>query len=422
MRKTIFTVLLATVAIFSQAQTVEDALKQLDKNKLDQAKASIDKLTADPASKNAEAWFAKSLIYNAIAIDDKLKSTVPDAYDQAFEAYRKAYDLDPNNKRMMLDLNKAIFVSYEGLTAQASDAYKNNDFENAFKAYKNVLEKGAYLNSKNITYSGYFVPKVDTAMVFMAGYTAMKLEKADEAAQIFTKFADAGIHTEPDYVIPYQFLSYYYYKTKKDEANFKKYSAMGREFYPKDQYFITIALDNARDNNNYTELFKGYDKLISENPDSLGNYISYASEMFNYLYKDVDKKPADYDAVVSKIESSIKKTLDNGYDLHNSHLILGQLYYNQGLDYSTEMDNIRGTKPDDVKKKNDFKAKAVEKYTQAIPHIDYLATEYEKKGTLKLGEKATLKDFYNKLSYMYSVKGDKAKADEYSKKEANAMK
>ena len=104
------------------AQPVDDALKQLGKNN-DKAKEAIDKITADPANaKNADAWYAKAQIYNALATDDKFKASIPDAYDQAFDAFKKAYDADPNNKRMMLDLYKTGFVAYEGVANRAAGA------------------------------------------------------------------------------------------------------------------------------------------------------------------------------------------------------------------------------------------------------------------------------------------------------------
>lgn len=100
MRKPIITALLAIATLVAGAQSVDDAVKQLGKDNA-KAKNAIDKVTADPGNaKNAEAWYVKAQIYNAIAIDDKLKASVPDAYEQAFEAFKKSYDIDPNNKRM----------------------------------------------------------------------------------------------------------------------------------------------------------------------------------------------------------------------------------------------------------------------------------------------------------------------------------
>jgi len=103
--------------------------------------------------------------------------------------------------------------------------------------------------------------------------------------------------------------------------------------------------------------------------------------MFDYLFiKNPDKKPADYDAIGAKIETQVNKTLSKDYDPLSSNLIIGQLYYNQGLDQATESDKVKGTKPEDTKKKADLKAKAVAKYNQAIPHIEKVTSMLEQKG------------------------------------------
>jgi len=418
MRKTFIAAIFIATAFVAGAQTPDDAVKQLEKSR-DKAKETIDKITADPANaKNADAWYAKAQIYNALATDEKFKTAVPDAYDQAFDAFKKAYDADPNNKRMMLDLYKTGFVAYEGVANRAAAAYQANNMNAAFEGYKKTLEDGDYLKSKNLSYSGYSVPKLDTGMVFMAGYTAMKLDKKDDALKYFGQIADAKIGKEADYVIPYQFLSYQY-KSKKDEANFKKYVELGHEVYPKDPYFVTIKIDWARENNNYPELFNGYEELIALQPDSLNNNLSYASEMFDYLFiKNPDKRPADYEATAGKIETQVNKTLAKDYDPLSSNLIIGQLYYNQGLDQATESDKIKGTKPEDTKKKTDLKAKAKDKYNQSIPHIEKVTSMLEQKGVSALNgkEKSTLRNMYIMLGDMYNATGNKAKADEYDKK------
>lgn len=418
MRKSIITALLAIATLVVGAQSVDDALKQLGKNN-EKAKDAIDKLAADPNNaKNAEVWYVKAQIYNALATDEKFKTSVPDAYDQAFEAFKKSYDIDPNNKRMLVELYKSGFVAYEGVANKAAAAYQANDMAAAYAGYKKTVEAGDWLREKDISYSGYKVPKIDTSMVFMTGYTAMKLGKNDEAMPYFTKFADAKIAREADYVIPYQFLTYQY-KTKKDEANFKKYDQLGRELYPKDPYFVTINIDWARENNNYPDLFKAYEDLIAAQPDSLSNNLSYASEMFDYLFiKNGDTKPADYDAIAAKIEEQIKITLSKDYEPLSSNLIIAQLYYNQGLDMTQQADKIKSTKPEDAKKKSDLKAKALVKYDLALPYTEKVTSMLEQKGMTALNgkEKQTLKSMYIMLSDMYAAKGDKAKSDDYDKK------
>lgn len=416
MRKSIFTVALALAGLILNAQKLEDVNKALDKKDNAKAKDLIDKITADPNNKNAEAWFVRSVVYNALAVDDKFKDAVPDAYEQAFQAYQKAYDIDPNNIKMKLDAYKSIFLAYEGIANKSAKAYQANNMAAAFEAYKNTIQYGAYLNAKNLSYGSYSIPKVDTGMVFMAGYTAMKLDKKEDAVEYFKRLADANIGGEVDYIIPYQYLAFYY-RDKKDEANFKKYTEIGKKLYPKDPYFTTIQLDWSRDTKNYPELFKGYESLIAMQPDSLSNYVSYASEMFEYLFKESETKPANFDELTARIASVLEKPKAADYETYSTHLILSQMYYNIGVEYAIESDKIRSTKPEDQKKKKDLQAKAVAQYTPGIPSAEKVVASLEAKGaSMKLSEKANLRNMYTMLEEMYTVTGNKAKADEYKKK------
>ncbi|MER3497677.1 MAG: hypothetical protein C4308_03065 [Chitinophagaceae bacterium] len=416
MRKLFFLAAIFAIAVPVKAQKPEDATEALDKKKLDKAKEIVDKLTADPNQKNAYAWLVKAQVYNTLATDDKYNAAIPDAYEQAFEAYKKAYELNPNEKFLMLDFYRTPFVAYEGIAGKAAKAYQENNFQSAFDNYKKVIDYGNYLRTKGLSYNGYSVPKIDTGMVFMAGYTAMKLENNEEALKYFKILADAKINSEADYAIPYQFLSYYY-KSKKDGENLKKYDSLGKALYPNDPYFTTIMIDYARAVNDYDALFSAYEELIKMQPDTVDNYLSYASEMFNYLFKDSEKKPANFDELANKIEANARKALAANYEPFNANLILAQLFYNQGLDFVTEYDKIKAsTKPNDVKKKTDLKAKAIARYDLSIPYAEKVANELAAKPTLKIQEKATLKNMYIMLGDMYTLKGDKAKAAEYDKK------
>ena len=62
------------------AQTVDKAKDLLKANKLPEAKEEIDKvLLVEKNQKNAEAWYYKMKIYNAIAVNDPMKTQYPDA-------------------------------------------------------------------------------------------------------------------------------------------------------------------------------------------------------------------------------------------------------------------------------------------------------------------------------------------------------
>src|SRR5258705_4887122 len=256
MQKFLFTIAIAFTALIVNGQTADDAFKLLDKRKLKDAKEAIDKLTADPNSKDAYAWLVKAQVYNAIANDDAMKASVPDAYEQAFEAYKKAYDANPNLTQLKLDFYQTAYRAYDGVASRASLAFQNSNYPVAFDTYKKLLGYGTYLNTKGLANNG-FPAKFDTAVIFYMGYIAMKLDKEEDAVTYFSKLANAKIGKEADYIIPYQYLAYTY-KEKKDAENFKKYYDLGRQLYPQSPYFSSLKVDWARDNNNYPELFEAY--------------------------------------------------------------------------------------------------------------------------------------------------------------------
>ena len=418
MQKLILTIAIAFFACIAKAQTTEDIAKLLDKKKYQQAREAIDKLTADPNYKDAYGWLLKAQVYNGISTDEALKASVPDACETAFESYKKAYDANPNLNQIKLDFYQTAYRAYDCVGQKAALAFQNSKYPEAFDTYKKLLGYGNYLNSKNLTNNG-FPPKFDTAVIFYLGYIAMKLDKEDDALNYFSKIANARIGKDADYIIPYQFLAYTY-KEKKDEENFKKYTNLGRQIYPTSPYFAALKIDWARDNNNYPDLFAGYEEIIPLQPDSMKHYLIYANDIFEYSFvKNPDKRPDNFDALASKLDSLLKITLAHHYDSLNSLMLLTGLYYNQGLDLNSVADKLKtSTKPDDVKKRKDLVARAITFYDKAIPYAEQSVKIMEviPQQGMKSSEKQRLKNLYGWLGDMYRVKGDKVKADVYDKK------
>jgi len=413
MQKFLFTIAIALTTIIANGQTADDAFKLLEKRNLNKAKEMIDKLTADPNSKDAYAWLVKAQVYNAIAVDDAMKESVPDAYEQAFEAYKKSYDANPNLTQIKLDFYQTAYRAYDGVASRASLAFQNSKYPLAFDTYKKLLGYGTYLNTKGLANNG-FPAKFDTAVIFYMGYIAMKLDKEDDAVTYFSKLANAKIGKEADYIIPYQYLAYTY-KEKKDAENFKKYYEIGRQLYPNSSYFPSLKIDWARDNKNYPELFDAYEELIPLQPDSVKHHLIYANDMFEWAFvKNADKRPENFDVLAAKIDQHLQISLKSGNDSLNALLLLTGLYYNQGYDLSTEIDKIKtSTKPDDVKKRKDMRAKAAVLYDKSMPYAQLAVAIQERKGiaTMKTSEKQTIKNLYGWLGDMYRLKGDKAKDD-----------
>jgi len=434
MQKLVFTIALAFFAFVANSQSAEDVAKMLDKKKFKEAKEGIDKLTAN--SNDAYAWLLKAQVYNAISTDEALKASVPDACETAFEAYRKAYDANPNLNQIKLDFYQTAYRAYDCVGSKAALAFQSSKYPEALDTYKKLLGYGNYLNSKNLTNNGY-PPKFDTAVIFYVGYIAMKLDKEDDAVTYFSKIANAKIGKDADYIIPYQYLAYYF-KEKKDEESFRKYINIGKQLYPDAPYFYGLlvdwnrdkieevlkskkTIDWVKDNNYYPEIFESYEQIIKLQPDSVRNYLVYANDMFEYLFvKNQDKltdSVPNHDLLISRIDQNAHLSIKG--DSLNSYMILTGLYYNLGLEQSSSADRIKtSTKPDDIKKRKDLIAKAVVFYDKAIPYAEQAVKLLEETPiqTMKNSEKQRLKNLYGWLSDMYRSKGNKAKTDEYDKK------
>ena len=90
--------------------------------------------------KNAEAWYIKVKVYNAIAANDQLKSTVPDALIQSYDALKKYAELD--DKKMVLltlDQYKPINEIYQGLFQQGASNYNQKKYTDAYADFTNAI-------------------------------------------------------------------------------------------------------------------------------------------------------------------------------------------------------------------------------------------------------------------------------------------
>ena len=81
-----------------------------------------------------------------------------------------------------------------------------------------------------------------------------------------------------------------------------------------------------------------------------------------------------------------------------------------------EYDAIKGTKPDDIKKKNDINAQINKEYDAAFPYMMTLYNLYNGKTGLKTGEKGQFKIVTSMLLEYYENKKDKVKIKEFSDK------
>ncbi|MGN6438739.1 MAG: hypothetical protein ACTHMM_19505 [Agriterribacter sp.] len=414
MKKIILTTLIASFTLSLFAQNLNKVKDMLKNNELDKAKAGIDQLLTNPKQqKNAEVWFTKAKIYGAIATNDQFKTLVPDGRADAFEAIKKAVELDKNETTTFLTLEnyKPVYDLYGGYFDQAAAQYNAEKYEDALSTFKKSSTVGEYIFSQ-----GWGLAKLDTTLVYYSALAAMNAKKEDEAAAAFQKLADAKIGTKPEHVTIYRFLAKYYLD-KKDIPNMQKYIKQGVELYPKDDYLPLVEFDYLRNQGDKKAIYAKYEELIKSNPENFDMIVDYANELFNETHvSDVKDRPADYNDRIVKIENLYKQALALKPDALEANLNLAKHYFNQALFLEEDANKIKSTKPEDVKKKDEMKAQVVALCDKAIPPFEVVFNALDSKSTLKLSEKSEYKSACNNLAYCYDRKKDKAKSDFYQKK------
>jgi len=426
MKKLFLTALLAVIGFLSQAQKLDKAKDLLGKKKLTDAKTEIEAVLAVEKNKTvADAWYTKAKIYGAIAADSSLKSSVPDARSTALEAMKQYLDLESKEKdaakrniQLTLDNNAPLIDLYTGYSKDAASFYNSSNYNDAFINFKNSLAVFDLLSSKGI------IPiKLDTTTTLYAGISAEKAQKPDDAAIYYGKIAEAKAKGE-GFVEIYKWLADYY-RRKDDAANASKFSALGKEVYPADPYWTGFDLDLAREKGNKEDLFKKYEQVIKENPDNYLFLFNYGVELYQTGYDpDASKRPANSKDLIAKAVEVMTKTLEKKPDFANANMVLGQIFYNQGVEINNENKNIRPNgavklTPDQLKKKDELRAQTAQKFEQAVPYLTKVDELLDAQAKLKMEDKENLK---NALDLLIIINEEKVNALEQKKRLAEAKK
>ncbi|MBS1661684.1 MAG: hypothetical protein JST68_11620 [Bacteroidetes bacterium] len=421
MRRLLLTGFLAAAGMGLFAQSVDKAKDLLKSNKLPEAKAEIDKaLTVEKNQKNAEAWYTKLKVYNALAANDQTRAQYPDARDQAFEALKKYTEVD-DKKLLLLQVDgyKPVNEIYQGYFQIGANDYNAQKYDDALKNFNGALAASSFMNSK-----GWTKLTIDTTSTLYAGISAEKAGKKDTAAVYYGKLADAKIANinGSNMIDIYKWLVDYY-NTKKDDANTQKYLTLAKEQYPEDLFWPSTELDIIREKGDKRALFAKYDEIVTKFTKNHLFFFNFGLELYQYA-SDTTKgpRPADYEALTAKSQEMLKKCLEIQPDYPQAALVLGQISYNTGVDLQGQTKKIPGKGPEDIKKRADLRIAAGKKFDEAIPYFEMVDKDLGGKGKLKMDEKGALKDAYDLLINIYEQKNVKDKVDLYTNKFNNVDK
>src|SRR5579863_2638344 len=348
MKAILLTVLIAVSGLGLYAQSLDKAKESLKANKLTDAKTQIDGVLADAKNaKNAEAWYVKSKIYEAIAANDQLKSQYPDARAQALDALRNYVQFDDKKLILLqLDQYKVINEIYQSYFQLGAADYNSGKYSDALDNFRGAIAASTFMTEK-----GWINMKIDTTSNIYAGISAEKAKKRDTAAIYYGRLADARVAGN-NMIEIYKWLSNYYSTDKNDQANALKYIDIGRELYPKDSSWKDLEvnvyenqLDIYRKSGNKDSLFAAYDRVVAKFPNNNIFLYNYGLEMYQYA-SDTTKRPANAEELVNRAKDLLNKSLQIKPDYPQAALILGEISYNEAVDMQARARTIKGSTPD----------------------------------------------------------------------------
>jgi hypothetical protein len=309
-----------------------------------------------------------------------------------------------------------LYYSYYDLGIKT---YNEKKFPESFDLFKSSLDVHDYgISNKLDGPNGLKFAAHDTDLVWNLAVLANELKKKDEALMFYKKIADANLSDEK-YANAYDELVKKY-KSEKNAELFNKYVTAAKKYYPVDlPYWENKEIEFALDGIENEALLNKYEELTKTFPNNYIVFYNYAVEIDKFLGTDAakNKDAATVAAYRTKIEDLFKKAVSIKPNIEGN-LQLANLYYSKTYDLQERAAKIKGTKPAEVKVKNELNAAVKASMSQAIPFAEEAAKMLGELKEYKFSDKANYKLALEILSNAYKMAGNTGKFTEIEKKRA----
>ena len=415
MKRMLLSLLLAAVFSGLFAQSVDKAKDLLKANKFVEAKDEIDKaLLVDKNQKSPDAWYTKVRIYDTIGTNAQLKVQFPDALVQALDALKNYVKYDDKKQVLIIaDGYKPLNVIYPGLFQAGVTNYEAKKYDQSLIYFNSAVSAIDFMYK-----NGWIKQSMDSTSLLYAGISAEKSNKRDEAVVYYKTIADSGISRigGNDMTEIYKWLADYYTR-KGDKANAAKYVALGKSKYPNDLFYDELTLDELRKNGPKDSLFAEYEQINKEHPDSAIYFFNYGLELYQYATDTTTgKKLTNADELIKKAQDKLLTSVKLNPSFPQAYLVLGQISYNQGVEYQVLGKPKGNTNADELKQRQEYRALAVKRFDEAVPYLEKVDQLLGSQAKLKKADKVALREAYDMLVTIYESKKDKPKIDAWTTK------
>ena len=357
----------------------------------------------------AKTWRYRAKILWDIHTSDKCKSMFPDALNESFESYSKAFQLNFKNpeyknmdmEKMTEEQQKKFAEDFKTGKVEFEDPEITMEFmqmmpsfgiefiNNGVTAYQNKnYEKAVEYFEKGIGAQA-FGGKLDTAAMYYLAIAYEKAGKDSNAIETYKALTKMGYEGKGDGPKIYYYLSDLYKKQGNlEEAH--KVIVEGRQKYPEDKALLTEEIDYYLKAGKDDEALKTLDEAITKDPNKAILY--YARGTIYDKKGDVEKAAADY-----------QKAIELDPENFDAYYNMGALYYNQGADYNNKANELP---LDQTAKYDEFMKLSQEAFEKAIPYL-------EKANQLKPDDIATANTLIKLYTRTNQLEKDKALKAKY---------
>lgn len=337
MKKILLTTVAAVGMHLAMAQNSEitSAILAQKNGTLDKAKTSIDKAVAhEKTANNPKAWFYKGEVYAAFVDNPIYGKQVPNAVEEAYQAYDKAIALDKDGEWGKQAAAKKDAL-YAGAFNNAVNAYNDKRYDDALKAYT---------MAQNIR------PQDTTAYVY-AAYAAEAKQDYATAKDNYKKLL-AMNHKTP---LVYSRLLYFAKDVDKNEAETLSLLEDALKTHPNNKDFMLEELNIYVKSGRGKEAITKLENAIKVDPNNTNLYNVLGS-----LYDQTGEK--------EKARENYEKVLKIEPNNFDANFNLGVFHFNKGAEINNKYNKLSAANQQKTGPK--LLADSKQSFNAAIPYFE----------------------------------------------------
>lgn len=391
-------------------------------NQFKKGKEEFDKKKGDEKfMSKPEAHILQNALYVGNALDSTQAAQAPAYINEAFAAFQKYLSLEPSAALVAKEeiyKNGVLNLRWWLFNAGYKD-YQNKAWAEGLPKFEKVYEISNFLIAQKD-----LPGPIDTNTVILAGVLAENSKNTEAAVKYYTILAGLKLN-EASYEDVYRYLVRYYIG-KKDNANFEKYRALGKELYPKSEFFDYDKVDFAVGlEENWSAKIAALEGVVASDPNNYKANAIIGELIYDTLNsrKEGAVRPANFAELETKMVAALNKAAEvNPEKAAQNFIYLGDHYMNKAETQSEAIREMKrktkpGTKPtaEEAQKAKDMQAAYDKDYDLMKDNYEKAAIIFGKKSSLDRTEQRQYKIIVGNLAQYFSTRREGAKGADLTK-------